>query len=179
MGRLPISDQTYLRLLEDADAAELDRLVDANREYLALWLPWAGRQTLEETRTFIAETRRQVLRNDGFQSAILREERIVGVVGFHSVDWDNRSTSIGYWLSEPSQGKGTMTEAVRTLTKHALSVWELNRVEIQAAVGNRRSRAIPERLGFRKEGTLREAERVGNGYLDSVVYAMLASDWPR
>ena len=58
-----------------------------------------------------------------------------------------------------------------------MSVWELNRIEIRAAVGNARSRAIPERLGFKQEGTLREAERVGDAYLDAVVYSMLGSEW--
>jgi ribosomal-protein-serine acetyltransferase len=56
-------------------------------------------------------------------------------------------------------------------------VWNLHRVEIQAAVDNRRSRAIPERLGFREEGVRREAERIGERYNDLAVYAMLASEW--
>jgi ribosomal-protein-serine acetyltransferase len=58
-----------------------------------------------------------------------------------------------------------------------LSGWHLNRVELRAAEENRRSRAIPEHLGFRRDGTLREAELVGGRYLDSVVYSMLAADW--
>jgi len=71
-----------------------------------------------------------------------------------------------------------MTRAVRVLTEHALFAWELNRIEIRAAVENSRSRAIPERLGFHPEGTLREAERVGGRYLDLALYAMLATDGP-
>ena len=47
-----------------------------------------------------------------------------------------------------------------------------------AAVENARSRAIPERLGFREEGVLRQVERVAGRMLDGVVYAMLADDWP-
>jgi ribosomal-protein-serine acetyltransferase len=63
------------------------------------------------------------------------------------------------------------------LVDHALSTWRLHRVEIRAAPENRRSRAIPERLGFRQEGTLREAQLVDGRYLDSVIYAVLAADW--
>lgn len=99
------------------------------------------------------------------------------MIGCHPLNRAHDSTSIGYWLVEASLGRGTMTEAVRAFTSHAFGVWDLHRVEIQAAVGNTRSRAIPERLGFTEEGILREAERVGDRYLDIVVYAMLAAEW--
>lgn len=175
--RLPISDTSHLRLLDEADAQELHALIEANRARLARWLPWAAAQTFEDTLGFIRKTEEQLAGNDGFQTAIVCEGDIVGVVGYVGVDWSNRSTSLGYWLGEEYQGKGTMTEAVRALVDHALSVWELNRVEIRAAAENRRSRVIPERLGFRQEGTLREAELVDGRYLDSVVYSTLAADW--
>ena len=86
-------------------------------------------------------------------------------------------TSIGYWLGEEFQGQGTMTRRCALLTDHALAVWELNRVEIRAASENRRSRAIPERLDFREEGILPEAESVGGRLLDMIIYSMLAADW--
>ena len=70
-----------------------------------------------------------------------------------------------------------MTVAVRLLVDHALSTWDLNRVEIRAAVENHRSRAIPKRLGFRHEGTLRQAELIRGRYLDSVIYVMLKAAW--
>jgi ribosomal-protein-serine acetyltransferase len=70
-----------------------------------------------------------------------------------------------------------MTGAVTALVDHAISDWDLNRVEIRASVENAASRAIPERLGFREEGTLRQAELVDGRYHDTVVYSMLAADW--
>jgi ribosomal-protein-serine acetyltransferase len=176
-AQMQIPKTSNLRLLDEGDAAELHALIDANRAYLARWLPWAEEQTPDDTMSFIRKTREQLAGNDGFQAAVISGEGIVGVIGYHGVSWANRSTSIGYWLAEEQQGRGTMTAAVRTLVDHALSTWRLNRVEIRAAVENRRSRAIPERLGFRQEGMLRDVERVGDRYLDCVLYSMLAADW--
>ena len=177
MLRFELHDDCRLRLLEERDADELYALIEANREYLTPWMPWAPGQTRAGTLEFIRLTRRQVAEDNGLQTAIERGGRIVGVVGFHGVAWQDRSTSIGYWLAESEQGRGIMTRAVAALVDHALLGWGLNRVEIRAAPENLRSRAIPERLGFVQEGVLREAERVGDRYLDSVVYGMLASAW--
>ncbi|HEY7829729.1 MAG TPA: GNAT family protein [Solirubrobacteraceae bacterium] len=179
MPRFEISGSHRLRLLEESDAKELHALIDANRAYLARWMPWAQEQTAEQTLAFILATREQLAGNNGFQLALTDQQRIVGVLGFHSVDWVNRATSLGYWLAESAQGQGLVTEAVSALIDHALRGWQLNRVEIRAAVENLRSRAIPERLGFKQEGTLRQTMRLGDRYLDHVVYSMLASDWPR
>ena len=166
-----------LRRLEESDADELYRLIEANRPYLARWLPWAETLSFEGSVEFIRTIRRQEASNDGFQAALVSAGRIVGMAGFHSVNWAHRSTTIGYWLAEAHQGSGLMTRAVRTLVDHAFGVWDLHRVEIHAAVDNRRSRAIPERLGFREEGVRREAELIGGRYHDLAVYAILAQEW--
>ena len=70
-----------------------------------------------------------------------------------------------------------MTAAVSALVRHGFRALKLNRIEIRAGVRNRRSRAIPERLGFRHEGTLRQAERLADRYVDHAVYGMLAGEW--
>lgn len=169
-----------LRLLEEDDADELFALIDANREHLGPWMPWVqSDRAPADVLQFIRATRRQIADNDGLQTAIVDPGgRIVGVIGVHNIDWLNRKTSIGYWLAAGEQGRGTMTAAVRAYVEHAFTTWKLNRVMIQAAVENTRSRAIPERLGFREEGVMREVERIGDRMLDDVVYAMLAADWP-
>jgi ribosomal-protein-serine acetyltransferase len=175
--RIGLSEGCSLRLLEESDAQELYALIDANRDYLARWMPWAAGQTLKDTLAFIQRTCEQLASNNGFQTAIVEDGRIAGVIGFHGISWQHRSTSIGYWLAKSAQGRGTMTRAVRALVDHALGTWRLHRVEIRAAVDNARSCAIPERLGFAREGVAREAERGGGGHVDQVVYSMRASDW--
>lgn len=169
-------DLLGVRPLRAADAPELHALVEANRDYLARWLPWAADQDLAATEEYLAGAEAQLARNDGFQAAIAPEGSIIGVAGFHSIDWTNRNTSIGYWLAEDAQGRGRMTTTVRALVDHAFGEWHLHRVEIHCAPANHRSRAIPERLGFREEATLRETERVGGRYLDGVVYGLLEGE---
>jgi ribosomal-protein-serine acetyltransferase len=174
---LALTDECHLRLLVEADAEELYRLIDANRAYLARWMPWAEDQTPESTLEFIRLTRRQAAANDGFQAALVSNGAIIGMVGFHGMNWPHLSTTIGYWLDERHQGRGLMTHAVRALVDHAFGELGLHRVEVRAARDNWRSRAIPERLGFREEGVAREAERIGERYNDLAVYGLLAREW--
>jgi ribosomal-protein-serine acetyltransferase len=177
--RLEVADGCYLRVLEGSDAEELHELVDANRAQLAEWMPWAADQTLERTANFIRSAERRMAEHDGFELALVCEERIAGAAGLAGIDWVARNTSIGYWLAEDHQGRGLMTRAVRAIVDHAFGELELHRVQIQAAAGNLRSRAIPERLGFEQEGVLREAECVNGRYLDLVVYGLLAPSTSR
>ena len=69
-----------------------------------------------------------------------------------------------------------MTMSVKEMISIGFSDFELNRIEIRCATENVKSRAIPERLGFTQEGTLRSAARIEGGYLDMVVYGLLKSE---
>lgn len=173
-----VSSDIRLELIDPHHAEALFRLTDANRTHLRRWLPWVdATHSVEDTRVFIQTTRRQLGDCNGFQTVIRFRGDIVGVVGQHGIDWANRSTSIGYWLAEDAQGRGIMTESCRAYLDYVFRELELHRVEIRCAVENRRSRAIPERLGFRQEGTIRGAEWLYDHFVDHVVYAMLAPAW--
>jgi ribosomal-protein-serine acetyltransferase len=179
MIKLQVEDGLCLKSLELKESEELLPLVDINRAYLREWLPWLDMtRTIEEMIAFIDSAIRQQSSGLGFQAGIWYQNQIIGVVGYHHLEWANRSTCIGYWLAEPFQRRGIMTKACRTLVEYAFEDWHLNRIEIRCAVGNVKSRAIPERLGFKSEGTLREAEWLYDHYVDHIVYGMLANDWP-
>jgi ribosomal-protein-serine acetyltransferase len=176
-GPRPIAEDAELRLWEAGDAVELTEAIAANREHLATWLPWAETHGFQDSVEFLDLKRLQMEANDGFEAALLLDGEIAGGVGFHRVDWVNRSTSIGYWLAADAQGRGLMTAAVAALLDYAFFEWDLHRVIIEVVIGNERSRAIPERLGFRQEAILREAKLVHGGHEDTWLYAMLAPEW--
>jgi ribosomal-protein-serine acetyltransferase len=178
MFRLRLNDRHSLRQLVMTDADELFAVVDASRAHLRRWLPWLDRtRSAADTSTFIESTLRQHDANQGFHTAILYDGRIAGVIGFHRIDWASRLTSIGYWLGEPWQGRGLMTASCQALVDHAFSALNLNRLAIGCATGNARSRAIPARLGFVHEGTLRDAEWLYDHYVDHEIYAQLQREW--
>ena len=141
--RLEIDQRLHLRPVEPCDAESIYALVDADRARLAEWMPWAAGQTLAGTREFIAESRAQQERDDGFQAAVVRDGEIAGVAGYHRIDRLNRATAIGYWLASGHEGEGVMTAAVRALVNHAFGAWGLNRITIEAAVGTAAAGRFP------------------------------------
>jgi ribosomal-protein-serine acetyltransferase len=173
-----IDDELELRLYEDADTEELYALVDANREHIRQWMTWPDRmRSAEDQRAFVRTNRERFAKEDGFNAGIWQSGRLVGGVGFHYVNRENRKTEIGYWLAASAQGKGVMTRTVRGMVAHAFGNWKLHRVIVFAATENRRSRAVVERVGFTLEGTAREAEWLGDRFVDLAQYAMLEQEW--
>ena len=180
MFRFRIDDDTELRLLENRHAEELFALTDQNREHLRRWLPWLdNNRSLEDTRAFIAKSLIQYANNKGFPTGIWFKGALAGVIGYNTIDCSVRTASIGYWIGASFQGQGLVTGACRALIDYAFNGLGLNRVEIRCATGNKKSQAIPERLGFKQEGTVRQAEWLYDHFVDHAVYGMLASEWQR
>ncbi len=178
MPLLRVDEDVVLKILEPDDADAVFELIEANRTFLREWLPWVDANgTLEETRLFIKSTLEQREHNFGFQCSILFRGEIAGIIGYHRIDWQNRSVEIGYWLGEKHQGFGIVTKACRVLVDYAIYEFRLNRVQIRCATGNKKSCAIIERLGFYREGLIRQAEFLYDHYVDLYVYGMTAGDW--
>lgn len=173
-----IGPDITLRILEERHAEALFRLTEENREHLREWLPWVdSNPSVEQTRGFIRQGLQQFAAGNGFHAGIWYKGRLAGVVGFHPIDWLNRKAELGYWLGAAFQGRGIMTRAVEAMLKYSFETLKLHRVEIRCAAENRRSRAVPERLGFTQEGVLRGAERLHEGFVDHVVYGLLEEEW--
>lgn len=173
-----IDDSLELRLLEMRHADELFQLTDANRAYLEEFLPWVDDiGSYKDACAYIREGLQQFAANDGFQAGIWKDDALIGCINYHSIDWNNRKTELGYWIDESHSGQGIMTRCVEALLIYAFEVYMLNRVVIRAAVTNTRSRAIAERLGFTLEGILRADIRVNGEYVDHAVYGLLSPEW--
>ncbi len=166
-----------LRPLGLRDAPARLALVEAERARLRRWLPWPDSQrAVQDSRVYIQRMRAQAKRGVARAFGLWWKDRLVGVASFVWIDAVNRAAAIGYWLAASAQGRGLMTAAVAALVRHGFRGLGLNRIEIRAGVRNRRSRAIPQRLGFRHEGTLHQAERLADRFVDHAVYGLLAAD---
>ena len=173
-----LSDDAELRLKEVHHAEEIFAAVDANREHLRRWMHWVDKtRSAEDVRTYIRGALEQFARGETIAVGLWWRGRVAGSVGVHDINPDYRRCEVGYWLTEPAQGRGLMTAACRALIDHLFRERGLNRVEIRCEPDNRRSRAIPERLGFVQEGVLRQAAWLYGRPADHVVYGMLAADW--
>lgn len=173
-----VDDEIVLRLHQESQAEEITQVVRRDLKYLQEWMPWAKDDySITDAKEFIRKNLHQLAENDGFATQIIYRGRVAGSIGFNRINWQDRKTEIGYWLASEFQGHGIMTRSCRALVKHAFAELRLNRVAILCAVENRKSRAIPERLGFTLEGVCRQAAWLHDRFVDLALYAMLADEW--
>lgn len=175
---MPVESEFSLQQLSLFHAEALFRLTDRHRGYLRHWLPWVDSVTsLEDTEAFIGQIMAQHQKEGLPHCVVFCDECLCGVVGFHQIDRRNARGNLGYWLSPSHTGRGIMTWAVRQLVVRGFEQEGLHKVEIRCASGNRKSRAIPERLGFFLEGTLRDCEWLYDRYVDHAVYSLLVEEY--
>jgi ribosomal-protein-serine acetyltransferase len=169
-----VNTRTEMRLIGPQHTGALFSLVEANREHLRAWHPWVDNvRSVEDIGKLISAWEQQHAKNRGFCAGIMYDNKLCGVIHHLNVDWPNRWTALSYWLDAAHQGQGIMTTCCRALIVHSFNEWKLNRVTIECATGNARSRAIPERLGFKLEGTVRGVEWLHDRYADHAIYGLL------
>ncbi len=177
--KFKVDSDLELQVFQHHHAEPLFKQILLHRTTLRQWLPWVDSTTsVQDTLDFIDTTIAQFKDNKGFQAAVVVQGQVMGAIGFHPIDWNNLKCSMGYWLSDSCVGRGIITKSVRFLVGYAFEHYQLNRVEIRCGEANVRSRAIPERLGFKQEGISRESEKMSDGrFVDHVIYGMLAKEW--
>lgn len=174
----PLTGDVVLRPWDPVMAPAMVAALQANRAHIRRWLGWPSADyDLEEARQFIALQREQWAR-EGLQGiGIWRGDTLIGGVTPNTVDRDNHSVALGYWIAASEQGHGLVTQACRLMVDDLFRSRAMHRVVINVQPDNLRSRRVAERLGVRQEGTLRQYVRHEDRDSDWVVYAMLADDW--
>ncbi len=172
-----LDDEIVLRAWREDDVDAALEIVLRNREHLQTYMQWATPDySIESAKKFIADGIAHRLERKTLGLAVLRGDRLIGSIGFNRLDWAAHVCEIGYWIDLGEEGKGIITRACRTMIAYAFDRLEMNRVEIRCSTENARSAAVPERLGFTKEGVLRQAEMLSGRAHDFCIYGLLAED---
>jgi ribosomal-protein-serine acetyltransferase len=170
--QIEIEAGLLLRTSRLSDAAAHWALLEANRDYLKPWMPWAHFITEpKQYETFIRNLHKNRRLDLEYGYQIMLHGRMVGRISIVRMDHQNRKCEIGYWVSAEHQGKGIVTKVTQAIIDQAFNVLDFERVEIRCAIKNERSAAVPKRLGFQLEGVLRHAEKSEAGYRDLQLWA--------
>ena len=168
-----------IRCWNPEDAPLLKEAIDASLDYLHPWMPWAGKephelqQTIENLRRF----RGQFDLGQDFVYGILNREetQVLGGSGLHTRAGEG-AREIGYWIHQAHANQGLATEVSAALVRVAFEVDGVNRVEIHNDPANAASAAIPRKLGFQHEATLRQRTSASDGTpRDSMIWSLFAS----
>jgi RimJ/RimL family protein N-acetyltransferase len=172
-----------VRCWDPGDAALLKAAIDASLEHLRPWMPWTEDEPegleakIERLRSF----RGAFDLSQDFTYGIfnLDEETVLGGTGLHARAGKD-AREVGYWIHVDYINQGLATEVAAALTKVAFEIDEVARVEIHCDPRNVRSAAVPRKLGFVHEATLRQRTIGSNGeWRDSMIWSMVVEEYER
>lgn len=142
------------------------------------WIP----TTINDVEIFIGKTSSQINEPDTwFQFVIVEKEsrKIVGDLGIHFFDLENKQVEIGCTLNKDFQNKGYATESVKSMIDFLFKDLDKHRIITSIDPKNKSSIQLVERIGFRKEGHFIESLLINGKWLDDLIYALIDKDWKK
>jgi ribosomal-protein-serine acetyltransferase len=159
-------------------AEALADLVQRNTDHLRKHLPAVVEiNTTEKAQAHIAGAAGRAERDEVLEWYLFADGVMCGAVRLNKIELANRKVSIAYLLDEAHQGRGIATLALEAFLAYCFGDLGMNRVELTAATDNLRSVRLVERVGFVREGLLRQAEWLGGAFVDHYVYGMLCAEF--
>ncbi|QNR25147.1 GNAT family N-acetyltransferase [Croceimicrobium hydrocarbonivorans] len=140
------------------------------------WIP----ETIEEVESFIAKNPKEInVPETWFQLVIIdkKTEAIVGDIGIHFMDPENKQVEIGCTLNKEYQNRGFATESVEKVMDYLFTELDKHRISTSIDPANTNSIRLVERIGFRKEAHFIESLFFKGKWVDDIIYAMLQRDW--
>lgn len=176
-----ITPRLVIRCWQPRDAALLKEAVDASKEHLIRFMPWAQNEptSLEEKIAKMRSFRGHFDLGQDYIYGIFNpdETRVLGGTGLHLRSGTD-VREIGYWIHKDFIRQGLATETSAALTRVAFEVDGVRRVEIHMVVENVASMAVPRKLGFTHEATLRQHSLLADGlYHDSMIWSIFRGEY--
>ncbi len=136
-------------------------------------------QNLSEAKTVLDGMYNEFRNKTHFQWGIFLkiENKVIGTCTLLHYDLQNSRAEISYTLAHDYWGHGFMTEALTVLLAYAFTTIRLHRIEADVDPRNTASLRVLEKLGFQREGLLRERWLVGSETQDSVLLGLLHHEW--
>ena len=170
-----------VRCYNPSDVEMLADSVSESVEHLRPWMPWAHDEP-EAIEVKLARLKRFRGMFDLGQDFIYgifnpEETQLLGGTGLHT-RLGERELEIGYWIHKDFTNQGLVTESTAALVRVAFEVMHVHRLEIHCDPANAASAAIPRKLGFTHEGTLRLKTPFLDRWSDSMIWGLLEDEYP-
>lgn len=171
-----------IRCYNPADAGLLAKSVTESLEHLKPWMPWVHEEPepIEEKVERLKGFRGMFDLEQDYVYGIFNPEetRLLGGTGLHMRLGDNE-LEIGYWIHKDYTNQGLITESTAALVKVAFEIIHVHRIEIHCNPANLASAAIPRKLGFTHEGTLRRKTPFLDHWSDSMIWGLLEDEYTK
>ena len=174
-------DRVTLQRFTRRDSGTIDEAIRESLPDLNQWLPWARLDyTASDTTAFIRESIQAWKEDRAWDYSIrIHDEprRHVGNISFWTVSKLGKIAEIGYWVRSEETSKGICTEAVGLLLEEVFNSMGYHKIVLRIAVGNDASDRVAEKLGFTREGVLREELLIRGNWVDHSLWSLLDREY--
>ena len=175
------TERFILQRFTRRDTTALDVAIRSSLADLNQWLPWARMDyTSGDTSAFIRESVQAWKEDRAWDYSIRRREELdkhIGNISLWTTSKLGKIAEIGYWVRSDETSKGVCTEAVDRLLEEAFTALGYHKAVLRIAVGNDASDRVAEKLGFTREGTLREELLIRGNWVDHSLWSLLDREY--
>ena len=175
------TDRLILQRFSRRDHRTYDDAVRVSLPDLNQWLPWARLEYEHaDSSAFIRESIQSWKEDRAWDYSIRHKddpERHIGSVSMWTVSKLGKIAEFGYWVRSDETSKGICTEAVDRLLQESFGSLGYHKVTLRIAVGNEASDRVAEKLGFTREGILREELLIRGNWVDHSLWSLLDREY--
>jgi RimJ/RimL family protein N-acetyltransferase len=172
-------NRILLRPIGIEDAEQLYEAINESAQELSPWLSFLHPDySIKDTKEWLAKRDQEWLNGADYSFAIIDCENgiLLGGCGLNNINGEFKMANVGYWVRTNRTKQGVATAATLMLSRFGFEELGLNRIEIMAEVGNKKSQRVAEKVGAQREGILRNRICFRDSARDVFMFSLIPDD---
>ena len=175
-----LENSIRMKILEKRESKEFYEYVDRNRENSQKWVPFVSKtRSVEDAESYIDKFLESFRKGEGYYWGLWDNDKVIGFVLIKDIDSDLGVAEIGYMIDKDYEGKKLIKKSCDVMIDYIFNGLGLHKIRICCHEDNIKSRAFPEKYGFKLEGIIRDDIRINGELCNTMYWGLMKQEYPK